>query len=298
MRFDVRGLGWVGVAVLVAACGGDPFGPPPAEPPPTGRELAFVGGNARNLWVGNADGTGTLQLTNNQGNADPAWSPDGSSIAFVRYREEQGRGIYVMNWISTVTVSLTTDITGEFGPAWSPDGSRIAFARGDSDNSSIYVMNADGTNRLRLTTGTTGEGDADPAWSPDGSRIAFTRKNKIYVMNPDGSGMTQVSSDDAKDSEPAWSPDGRMIAFSRGNSAIFTMEADGSNPTRLTQNFWHAGNPAWSRDGRIALETGVECYPDYFYECSDEMEILVVRPDKTTYYLTSIVPAMQPTWRP
>ena len=59
-----------------------------------------------------------------------------------------------------------------------------------------------------------------------------------------------------------------------------------------------AGSPAWSKDGRIALKTIAECHtvPWWFDECTGE--ILVVRPDKTTYYLTRIGLAMHPTWRP
>lgn len=385
MRFDSRGLGWVGVGLLVAACAGDPFGPAPGDPAPIGQinltvttvgddidsdgygaqvddgaphsvgtngsvtiehvkmgthivrlagvalnciaagersvevtsttsipsvtfvvscfpngELAFVGKDFQNLYTINADGTGTLQLTKDQGYQDPAWSPDGSRLAFARYRIQQGRSIFVMNSNGSGTLSLTTAAADESSPAWSPDGSRIAFVRRGGDNSEIDVMNADGTNRMRLTTGTMGGDDTDPAWSPDGSRIAFTRSSKIYVMNPDGSGVTQLSVDAANDREPAWSPDSRMIAFSRGtadgNSAIFTMEADGSNPTRLTPDS-HAGNPAWSKDGRIALEI-VECHPDPFdFWYGSEVctgEILVIRPDKTT---TSIGLALQPSWR-
>jgi dipeptidyl aminopeptidase/acylaminoacyl peptidase len=283
-------------------------------------ELAFVEGIFGNIYVINSDGTGTSALTNDQWNAEPAWSPDGSRIVFTRYRESEGQGIFVMNANGTGIVSLTTGRGDERSPAWSPDGARIAFVsdRDSPGNVEIYVMEADGKNRVRLTRD--GARDADPAWSPDGSRIAFARNNQIftmypdgsriasagnsqiYTMNPDGSAVTKLSSDSVKDSQPAWSPDGSMIAFSReapsGNSAIFTMQADGSEPTRLTQDFIHAGNPAWSKDGRLALETVAECHPVpwWFDECTGE--IMVVRADKSTYYVTSIGLASDPAWRP
>jgi Tol biopolymer transport system component len=264
-------------------------------------ELAFVDGAFGNIYVINSDGTGTLALTKNQWSAEPAWSPDGSRIAFVRYRESEGQGIFVMNANGTGIVGYSTGRGDDRSPAWSPDGAHIAFVSyRDSGNAEIYVMTADGKNPVRLTRDA--GRDADPAWSPDGSRIAFARNSQVYTMNSDGSAVTKLTPDGVKDSQPAWSPDGSMIAFSReapsGNSAIFTMQADGSAPTRLTQDFMHAGNPAWSKDGRLAFETVAECHPVpwWFDECTGE--ILIVRPDKTTYYVTSIGLATDPAWRP
>ena len=130
-------------------------------------------------------------------------------------------------------------------PAWSPDGQRIAFVRGDG----IHVMNADGSDAVRLTTGD----DNDPAWSPDGRRIAFVRGDDIHVMNADGSDAVRLTRS-GDDNSPAWSPDGRRIAFARGDNVddIHVMNADGSGVERLTRSGgWY---PAWSPDGqRIAF---------------------------------------------
>jgi TolB protein len=91
--------------------------------------------------------------------------------------------------------------------AWSPDGARIAFHAYDaSRNADIYVMDADGTNQVRLTS--------DPAidrfvtWSPDGKKLAFTSNrsgdDEIYVMNVDGTGVTRLTNSPGLDVVDSW----------------------------------------------------------------------------------------------
>ena len=72
-------------------------------------------------------------------------------------------------------------------------------------------MNADGSNRTRLTSNGTLEWDYSPDWSPDGLQIAFLslyQSCEIYVMDADGSGQTNLSNHASEDEAPAWSPDG------------------------------------------------------------------------------------------
>ncbi len=89
-----------------------------------------------------------------------------------------------------------------------------------------------------------------------GGRIAFAsdRDNdfEIYLIDPDGGGLTRITDNPAEDVGPSWSPDGTKIAFVSnrdGNQEIYTMNADGSNPTRLTNNAAADIEPAWSPDG-------------------------------------------------
>src|SRR5439155_1546837 len=95
----------------------------------------------------------------------------------------------------------------DFEPAWSPDGNRIAFARFVGNAGDVWVMNADGSNQVRLTT--SAADDEEPAWSPDGSKILFksTRDGgaQIYVMNADGSGQHVLVTSGDYDAEPSWS---------------------------------------------------------------------------------------------
>ena len=123
-------------------------------------------------------------------------------------------------------------------------------------NGDIYVVNADGSGRRRLTRDPAEE--FDPAWSPNGAKIAFSRfdgrRYQIFVMNPDGTDPVQLTQGEGSASDAAWSPDSSRIAFTRcsaGSCDIYVMNADGSRETRLTQGErpgeW---DPRWSPDGR------------------------------------------------
>nr|NIP61106.1 PKD domain-containing protein [Gemmatimonadota bacterium]NIR81491.1 PKD domain-containing protein [Gemmatimonadota bacterium]NIT90338.1 PKD domain-containing protein [Gemmatimonadota bacterium]NIU34163.1 PKD domain-containing protein [Gemmatimonadota bacterium]NIU38314.1 PKD domain-containing protein [Gemmatimonadota bacterium] len=206
------------------------------------------------IYVMKADGTGQTRLTSNAVLDNlPAWSPDGSKIAF-RSRRDGNDEVYVMNADGSAQTNLTNNAAVDSWPAWSPDGSQIAFVSGRDGNGEVYVMNADGTSPSRLTT--SGAADGEPTWSPDGSRIAFRSfrdgNAEIYVMSADGTGQTRLTDNSVVDEQPAWSPDGSRIAFVSGrdgNSEIYVMNADGTSPSRLTTDAATDEAPAWSADG-------------------------------------------------
>jgi len=181
----------------------------------------------------------------------PVLPPDPlSKIAFI-YHDE----IYVINADGSNLIRLTDDDDrGKCHPSWSPDGSKIAFGAvtgeiGDITNwkYNIYIINADGTNRTKLTDDVY---SLYPSWSPDGSKIAYSlsflhNRGGIWIMNPDGSDKIKISD---YGYWPSWSPDGSKIAFERG-AKIYTMNADGTNQICLTNNSFFNDFPSWSPDG-------------------------------------------------
>ncbi len=153
------------------------------------------------IFMINADGTGKVQLTHGAewGAWCPAWSPDGTSIAF--YADGD---VHVVTADGSDQGQLTED--GENGcPAWSPDGTSIAFSSERDGDWEIFVMDADGYDRVRLT-----ENGAGPVWSPDGALIAFSSERdgdwEIFVMNADGTDQVQLTHNNATDVGPVWLP--------------------------------------------------------------------------------------------
>ena len=189
------------------------------------------------LYVINADGTGETQISADTANeAQPAWSPDGTKIAFVTDRDGNNE-IYVMNADGTNVRRLTTNAAADEQPAWSPDGGKIAFVSTRSGNTDVWVMDSTGANPAPLTNDAAV--DVLPVWSPDSTRIAFQSNRSgdfaIFVMNADGSGITQLTDAGVADGAPAWSPDGTRIAF-ESDGDVWVLLLDGSRPVQVTRS--------------------------------------------------------------
>ncbi len=208
---------------------------------------------ASGTFTGSAEDTTGLPLTIGAGRYDPALSGFGSPFNGVIDEVE------VFNRaLSDAEVKAIYDV-GSTGKV--KTRARIVFPSARDGNEEIYVMDADGSNQIRLTNNPAL--DDSPVWSPDGRKLAFRSErggnSDIYLMDPvdtdgDGNGdnLVRLTTRSSIEHSPTWSPDGRKIAFNSnrdGNWEVYVMDADGSNPARLTNNPATDEEPAWSPDG-------------------------------------------------
>jgi Tol biopolymer transport system component len=208
------------------------------------------------IYVTSPDGSTTTDLTPNTSGSneyDPAWSPDGSKLAFVSDRTGVSY-LYLMNADGSGVRQLTAGGLGtDLQPAWSPDGTRIAFASKRDGSFQIWVINADGTGLKRLTS--LGTIQQEPSWSPDGGRLVFVCGSDLCFVNADGSGLVHWFRSGTTLRTPDWSPDGTRIIFSSrapgGRSQIWVRNVDGSGGANLSDPAasYDDREPTWAADG-------------------------------------------------
>lgn len=271
--------GSLALALLVAGCTGatdiateeaETPANSPGESTATGSgsgRIVFAGDRPKdsgfNLYVMNADGSNVQPVTDTFVAAvEPAVSPDGSRVAF--WTTDGGvPHIYTVN-LDGSDLTQMTDFSS-FGVAWSPDGSHLVFVANDQneqDNlSDIFSLDLSSLEITELLDTPTVRA-AGARWSPDGTRIIFSSnvngQTDLYVMDGDGSNLTQLTDDPYDDTHPDWSPDGTKIAWSTcvesDNYDIWLMDADGSNKTGVLETEAEEEYPAWSPDGtRLAF---------------------------------------------
>ncbi len=188
-------------------------------------------------------------------NQSPAWSDDGTRIAFSSSRSGNPE-IWMADASGANLRKLTSFAGPNVAPAWNPrTNAQLAWVSGRTGLPQIYTMDQDGANVQRLTDG----GYAiSPSWAPNGQLLTFSWNRKygpgapggqdIYVMDIASKRWLQLTHEAGSNDFPSWAPDNRHIVFERaigGRSQIWTMLADGTEQHQLTQT----GNnfmPNWS----------------------------------------------------
>ena len=195
--------------------------------------------------------------------ATPAFSPDGTLLAFRESDGENNTGLYAAVIGGDKVLQLTKN-RGDCCPTWSPDGSQIAFIRYSGKSASIYIVPALGGTEHRVYSGPAGM-EGGLTWSADGRLLVFSESSAVdptrvrlaaFVLADSSIRALTAPPPGYLDRDPAYSHDGSQIAFIRSRVAgvcndIFVVSVNSGEPKRLTfDNRPVMGPPAWTSDDR------------------------------------------------
>lgn len=221
--------------------------------------IAYVvkSGGAYELQIADADGNGAQPaLKSKEPIISPAWSPDGSKLAYVSF--EAKKPIIYVHDLVTGRRHVAANFKGSnSAPAWSPDGRKLAVVLTKDGGSQLYLVNADGSGVTRLATSS--GIDTEPQFSPDGEFIYFTSDRggspQVYRQPVAGGNAQRVTFDGNYNVTPRLSPDGKRMAFVTRDSGRFRV-AIMDLATRQTQVLTDTAkdeSPSFAPNGRMIL---------------------------------------------
>ena len=209
------------------------------------------------LHVADADGFNAQSVfASNEPIMSPAWSPDGSRLAYVSF-DQKKPVVMVQNLAQGATRSVAAFRGNNSAPAWSPDGRYLAVALSKDGLTQIYRVPTSGGNAERLTE--SAGIDTEPTYSPDGQSIAFTSDRggspQIYRMPASGGPAQRLTFEGTYNVRPRYSPDGRYIVYVQrdgGRFRIASLELATGQVQVLTDGTLD-DSPSFAPNGKMVL---------------------------------------------
>ena len=219
----------------------------------------------RSLWrVGAREGE-PQQLTRGLADTSPAWSPDGSRVAFLRGQDSPAQ-LWVLPDAGGEPQQLTTLPLGAGTPVWSPDGSKIAFGAAVDMHA---VAGEDDVQRIRRASAPIETDRLD--YQSDGAGLLRTMRKHLHVLDLATGQCRQLTSGDWHAGEPAWSPDSARLAFAASTASdpdltprapVYVIDVAGIASPELVGLPDGAGGPVtWTADGSALLVVGTTDLP-------------------------------------
>jgi TolB protein len=259
--------------------------------------IAYVtkSGNEYRLEIADSDGEGTqVALRSNEPIISPAWSPDGTKVAYVSF-ENKKPVVYVQNLVTRQRTVVANYKGSNSAPSWSPDGNRLAVALSRDGLTQVYMVNADGTGLRRLTN--TNGIDTEPQFSADGQSIYFTSDRsggpQIYKMSVNGGDVQRMTFNGSYNISPRVSPDGKSLAYisrREGRFQLYVLDLTNGQEQRLSDTVKDE-SPSFSPNGKYLM---------YATESGRRGSLAVVSVDgRARHKLTTQAGDIrEPTWGP
>lgn len=214
-------------------------------------------GNEYRLEVADSDGESThIALRSNEPIISPAWSPDGTRVAYVSF-ENKKPVVYVQNLTNRQRTVVANHKGSNSAPSWSPDGTKLAVALSRDGLTQVYTVNADGTGLRRLTN--SNGIDTEPQYSADGQQIYFTSDRsggpQIYRMSASGGEAQRVTFSGNYNISPRISPDGKSLAYisrREGRFQLYVLDLNNGQEQRLSSTVADE-SPSFSPNGKYIM---------------------------------------------